>query len=104
PVKSPSHQVSHSEGRSAQRAECARHRLKFPIVALTIVQTSATHTNLNTSRARSSEARNPKAFSAAAAHTAERVVPIAIAPAAAAGMGVRKLARNAPRKMPGHAR
>src|SRR4030095_11217320 len=53
PTVSASHHVAQSEQKSAKAAAWLRHKLRLPIVALTVVQHSAATTNLRTSLARS---------------------------------------------------
>src|SRR5690349_15950913 len=104
PVKSPNHQVSHNSGNCDHCAECKSVRLRLPIVAANIVQTTVAQTNLKTSRARSSEFRKLNARSKLAAPTASSVFPIEITRVAVSGMGVVRLTSNAPRNTPGQTR
>src|SRR6185436_17278925 len=104
PVRSPSHQVIQSEPKFDQLEALPKHKLRLPTVLLIVVQTAAATTNLKTSRARSSEGRNPKALSTRTATSVSRVFPNAIPKALKAGTGVKRLVSSAPRKIPGQTR
>jgi hypothetical protein len=75
---SPSHQVRHTEGVSAKSTSPPASRLATPIVALTMVLSTAPRpTSARMSRTRSSEGRKPATRRSSQAPTsASRVLPI----------------------------
>jgi len=103
PSASPLHHTNHRCFRAAGGTTPLAHRLAIPIVALSVVLTSAASvTSASTSRSRSSEGRNSATRrSSQTAHTASRVFPSAMPAALAAGTPAVQLSSNAPTAMPG---
>lgn len=105
PIASPIHQTSQREPTADQGCTPPRQRLVTPMVALTIVlSTAARTTRPTTSRRRSSEPWQPTRRSSQAPITASRVFPMAMPPAVQSGSLAVALARNAPARMPGQTR
>src|SRR5512140_2854558 len=106
PMPSPSHHISHAETALDQALTWLSDKAVVPTDALIAVPPSApTMTSARTCRRRVSDGWNPRTFdNTQALATGPAVWPAAMPMAAKWGIGLKKLATNAPAATAGHTR